>query len=151
MSETRQIAINRRARYDYFISDEFEAGIVLVGSEVKALREGKGNLTDAHAAITRGELWLYNMFIGHFDKANQFNHENTRPRKLLVHKEEIRRLIGKTKEKGLTLVPLRMYWKEGKVKVELGLGKGKKNYDKRATESERDAKRETERAVKISV
>ena len=117
----KAIAVNRRARHDFFIDESFEAGIVLVGSEVKSLRDGRANLTDSYARISNGELLLVNTHISHYPAANMFNHEPTRPRKLLMHRREIDRLTGKIKERGLTLIPLKLYFKEGKAKVELGL------------------------------
>ena len=145
------IVANRKARFEYFVLESFEAGIVLVGTEVKSLRQGRVNVVDSYATMIEGELWLYNLNIQKFDKGNRFNHEPTRPRKLLMHKSELRKLFQATKEKGLTIIPLKIYFRGGKVKVEIGLCKGKKNYDKRATMLEQDAKRETERLVKISV
>lgn len=145
----RVIATNRKARRDYTILEKMEAGIVLVGTEVKALREGRANLTDSYAAVDEEELWLYNAHISPYSMGNRFNHEPKRTRKLLMHAREIRRLIGKVREKGLTLVPLRIYFNDdGKVKVELGLGRGKKSYDKRREIAERDAKREMRRAMR---
>ena len=120
------ICVNRQARHNYFIDEVFEAGLVLVGSEVKSLRDGKANLVDSYARIHKGEAFLVNAHISAYPGANQFNHEPTRLRKLLLHEREIERLTGKTKEKGLTLVPLRMYFKNGRAKVELGLARGKK-------------------------
>lgn len=143
------IATNRKARRDYTILEKMEAGIVLVGTEVKALREGKANLQDSFATVDDEEMWLHDAHISPYSKGNQFNHEPKRIRKLLMHAREIRRLIGKVREKGLTLVPLRMYFNDnGKVKVELGLGRGKKSYDKRREIAERDAKRELRRAMR---
>ncbi|MBN1884881.1 MAG: SsrA-binding protein SmpB [Candidatus Krumholzibacteriota bacterium] len=143
------IATNRKARHEYHIIETIEAGIVLVGTEVKALRDGRANLRDSYAAIEREELFLYNTHISHYEQGNRFNHEPTRTRKLLVHAKEIKRLIGKTQEKGLTIVPLRLYFTDrGIVKVELGLARGKKSYDKRRDIAERDAKRELDRALK---
>lgn len=147
----KNIALNRKARHEYHILEVIECGVVLQGTEVKSLREGKANLTDAYAVVQHGEVWLYNLHISPFDKGNRFNHDPLRPRKLLLHRMEIRRLIGKTQEKGLTLVPLRLYFSNGKVKVELALGKGKKLYDKREAEASRDAKREVERALRFSL
>ena len=126
----------------------FEAGLVLVGSEVKSLRDGKANLLDSYARIHKGEAFLVNCHISAYAGANQFNHEPTRLRKLLLHEREIERLTGKTKEKGLTLVPLRMYFKNGRAKVELGLARGKKNYDKRETLKRNEAAREMDRSMR---
>lgn len=139
------IAANRRARHEYFIEESWETGIALKGTEVKSLRLGKGNLNDCFGRVENGEVFLYNMHITPYDFGNRFNHDPLRPRKLLMHRAEIRRLIGKTREKGCTLVPLRMYFKRGKVKVELALARGKKLYDKREAIAERDARREIER------
>jgi SsrA-binding protein len=144
----RDVTVNRKARHDYHIEDTYEAGIVLTGSEVKALREGKANLKDGYATIDRGEVFLQNAHISPYGPASRFGHEPTRPRKLLLHRREIFRLTGKLKEKGLTLVPLRIYFKNGRAKVELGLGRGKKQYDKRAALRERQVRREMDRAMK---
>ncbi len=142
------IAVNRKARFDYFLFEKFEAGIVLLGSEVKSLREGKANLKDSYARIQKGEAFLINAHVSPYAGANQFNHEPTRARKLLLHRREIERLTGKTKEKGLTLIPLRLYFKNGRAKVELGLARGKKLYDKRETLRRKAAEREVERSLK---
>ncbi|HZK18089.1 MAG TPA: SsrA-binding protein SmpB [Clostridia bacterium] len=140
---------NRKARYEYHILETYEAGIALQGTEVKSLRTGKSNLTDSYARVDNGELLLYNMHIGHYQHGNRFNHEPKRVRRLLMHKREIMRLLGKTREKGLALVPLKVYFKNGWAKVEIALVKGKKLYDKRKDIAERDAKRELQRAVKM--
>ena len=143
------IATNRKARRDYTILETMEAGIVLVGTEVKSLREARANLQDSFATVDSEELWLHDAHISPYSMGNRFNHEPKRTRKLLLHAREIQRLIGKVKEKGLTLVPLRMYFNDsGKVKVELGLGRGKKSYDKRREIAERDAKRDMRRAIR---
>jgi SsrA-binding protein len=147
-SEEKVICVNRRARHDYFIEETYEAGLVLQGSEVKSLREGKANLSDSYARIMRGECVLLNAHINPYDAASRSNHEPTRTRKLLLHKQEIRRLAGKVQQKGLTLVPLRLYFKDGRAKVELGLAKGKKLYDKRETLRKKAAQREVERSLK---
>jgi len=139
---------NRKARHDYHILDTYEAGIVLKGTEVKSIRAGKANLKDSYARVEKGELFLYNMHISPYEQGNRFNHEPKRTRRLLMHKHEINRLLGRTKEKGLSLVPLKLYFKNNKVKVELALAKGKKLHDKRRALAERDAKREMERARK---
>ncbi|KKM10686.1 SsrA-binding protein [Clostridiales bacterium PH28_bin88] len=140
---------NRKARHDYFIEETYEAGIALKGTEVKSLRAGKGNLRDSYARVENGEVMLYNMHISPYEQGNRFNHEPTRPRKLLLHKGEINRLLGKTREKGLTLVPLKVYFNSrGRAKLELGLAKGKKLHDKREDIAERDAKREIEKAFR---
>jgi SsrA-binding protein len=143
------VVVNRKARHDYFIDETVEAGLVLTGSEVKSLRDGRCNLVDSFARITRGEAFITNVHISPYDPASRENHEPTRSRKLLLHRLEIDRLEGKLKQKGLTLVPLRIYFNErGRAKIELGLGRGKKHYDKRQTIKERDAKRETARAMR---
>lgn len=139
---------NRKARHDYFIHEAFEAGMALTGTEVKSLRAGKANLKDSYAQIKNGEIWLLNMHISPYDEGNRFNHEPLRSRKLLMHKSEIVRLFSKTREKGYTLVPLKVYFKRGKAKLELGLASGKKNYDKRQDLAQRAAKREVDRALK---
>jgi SsrA-binding protein len=142
------IAVNRQARHNYFIDEVYESGIALVGSEVKSLRDGKANLKDGFARVQRGEAFLLNVHISPYAGANQFNHEPTRTRKLLLHSREIERLTGKTKERGFTLIPLRLYFKNGKAKVELGLARGKKLYDKRDTLRRKEAQREVERSIK---
>ena len=148
--ETNQknIAVNRRARREYFIDESFEAGMVLLGSEVKSLRDGRANLADSYARVDKGQVFLVNSHISPYPAANMFNHEPTRPRKLLLHKREILRLMGKVKERGLTLIPLKLYFKDGRAKVELGLARGKKLYDKRATVKEKMVRREMERSMK---
>ncbi len=140
------IASNRKARHDYTILDTYEAGVVLVGTEVKSLRLGRASLVDSFATVDDGEVWLRGLHIPEYDRGTWTNHEPRRTRKLLLHKSEILRLIGKTKESGLSLVPLAMYFKDGKVKVEIGLGRGKKSYDKRQAIAKRDADREISRA-----
>lgn len=144
----RIITTNRKARHEYHIDNTFEAGIVLQGTEVKALRQNKANLVDSYASIDAGELWLNSLNIGVYDHGNINNHDPVRRRKLLIHKKEIRKLIGKTKEKGLTLIPLRLYFKRGKVKVEIALARGKKMYDKRDAIAKRDFQRDQERKIK---
>jgi SsrA-binding protein len=126
------ICQNKTARKNYSIEETYEAGVVLVGTEVKALRDGKANLKDSYARVKDEEIFLYDMHIGPYSYGNRANHDPLRIRKLLLHKKEIRRLYGKTREKGLTLIPLKIYFKSGKIKVELGVGRGKKLYDKRA-------------------
>jgi SsrA-binding protein len=143
------IAVNRRARHDYHIDETVEAGIVLTGSEVKALRAGKANLKDSYGRVDRSEAWLFNAHISPYAPASQFGHEPTRTRKLLLHRGEIERLSGKIKERGLTLIPLRLYFKNGRAKVELGLARGKKQYDKRASIREREVQREMDRAIAV--
>jgi SsrA-binding protein len=147
-SEEKNITVNRKARHEYAIMQTYEAGIVLVGTEVKALRQGKANLVDSYAALKDGEVWLYGAHISVYEQGNINNHEPTRTRKLLLNKSEIKKLIGKVKEKGLTLIPLRLYFRNGKVKVELALAKGKKVYDKREAIAKRDMKRDQERNIK---
>ena len=146
--QEKVITVNRRARHDYFIDETFEAGMVLTGSEVKSLRDGRANLKDSYARIAKGEAFLVNAHISPYPAANQFNHEPTRARKLLLHKREIRRLTGRISERGLTLIPLRLYFKKGRVKAELGLARGKKLYDKRETMRKRAVQREVERSLK---
>jgi SsrA-binding protein len=143
------IAKNRRARHDYAILDTYEAGLVLTGSEVKSLRDGKANLSDAYGIVRNGEIFLLNLHISPYERASYNNHEPTRTRKLLLHKREIRRLIGAVERQGLTLVPLELYFKRGVAKVAMALGKGKKLHDKRDAEKQRDADREIARAVRI--
>lgn len=143
----RDIAVNRRARHEYHIDETFEAGIALMGSEVKALRAGKANLQDSFARVENGEVWLWNVHISPYGPASQFGHEPTRTRKLLLHREEIARLHGKVKERGLTLVPLRLYFKNGRAKVELGLARGKKQHDKRDAIRAREVQREVDREL----
>ena len=142
------VAVNRRARFDYHIDEAVEAGIVLTGSEVKALRAGKANLKDSYGRIEGDEVWLWNAHISPYSPASQFGHEPTRTRKLLLHRQQIERLAGKVKERGFTLIPLRLYFKNGRAKIELGLARGKKQYDKRATIREREVKREMDRAMR---
>ena len=142
------IAVNRKAYHDYHIEESFEAGIVLKGSEIKSIRAGKVNLGDAYARPENDELWLYNSHIASYDAASYNTHEPTRPRKLLLHRKEIDVLAGKVVQKGLTLVPLKLYIKHGVAKVELGVAKGKKVYDKRESIARRDADREIDRAMK---
>jgi SsrA-binding protein len=142
------IADNRRARHDYDLTDRIEAGIVLTGTEVKALRAGEVQLGQAYADVRDGELWLVGASIAEWAGGNRQNHEPDRDRKLLLHRREIDSLYGKVREKGLTLVPTRLYFKDGRVKVELALGRGKEKVDKRRTIAERDAQRQMERALK---
>lgn len=142
------VAENRKAFHDYHILETFEAGIALLGTEVKAIREGRVNLRDSFASVDDGEVYLHNVNISPYSHRGYADHEPLRRRKLLLHKDEIRKLIGRTVEKGLTLVPLRMYFKKGRVKVAVSLARGKKEYDKRETIKRRDAERETRAAVK---
>lgn len=141
-------AENRKARHDYHIHETYEAGIALTGTEVKSLRAGKANLKDSYARVDNGELMLHNMHISPYDQGNRFNHEPLRTRKLLMHRYEINKLVGKTQEKGYTLVPLKLYFTRGRAKVEIALATGKKTYDKRQDIAERDAKREIDRAFR---
>lgn len=142
-------ATNRKAYHDYFIEEKFEAGIVLTGTEVKSLRDGRATLQDSYASVKDGEVFLYHCHISPYSHGNLMNHDPLRVRKLLLHKKEINKLLGKTQQKGLTLVPLRIYFSErGKAKVELGLAKGKKQYDRRESIKAREAGREVERAIK---
>ena len=151
MADAPPTIVNRKARHDYFIEETVEAGMILTGSEVKSIRAGRCNLVDSFARISRGEAYISNVHISQYDPAHRDNHEPTRSRKLLLHRLEIDRLEGKLKLKGLTLIPLRIYFNaRGRAKVELGLGRGKKHYDKRQTIKERDAKRETARAMRTS-
>ena len=142
------IAANKKARHDYFITDEFEAGIVLVGTEVKSLRNGQCNLKDSYARVKKGEVFVYQMHISPYAFAHYDNHEPLRTRKLLLHKSEIKRITRKMNEKGLSLIPLKIYFSNGKVKMLLGLAKGKKLYDKRDTIKQRDAQRDMDRMQK---
>jgi SsrA-binding protein len=141
------IAQNKKARHDYHLEDVLEAGLVLQGTEVKSLRAGRASLVDAYAHVKNGEVWLETAHIPEYDQGSWTNHEPRRPRKLLLHREQIAKLVGKTKESGLTLVPLSIYFKDGKAKVEIALARGKRAYDKRQSLAERDAAREIERAV----
>jgi SsrA-binding protein len=144
----QNVAENRKAFHDFHILETFEAGMVLLGTEVKSIREGNVNLRDSYARVEDGEIWIYNVHITPYSHRGYSDHEPTRRRKLLLHRSEIRKLIGKTVEKGMTLVPTRMYFKNGHVKVAIGLAKGKKAHDKRETIKRRDAERETRAAVK---
>jgi SsrA-binding protein len=142
------IAENRKAFHDYHLLETFEAGIVLLGTEVKAIREGRVNLRDSFARVEDGEVFLYNVNISPYSHRGYADHEPLRRRKLLLHRDEIRKLIGKTVEKGMTLIPVRLYYKNGRVKVAVSLAKGKKEYDKRETIKRREADRETRAAIK---
>ena len=141
------IVSNRKARHDFTILDTYEAGIVLTGTEVKSLRAGRASLADAYGSVEEGEVWLRNVHIPEYTEGSWTNHEPRRTRKLLLHRKEIERLIGKTRESGLSLVPLSMYFADGKVKVEIALARGKRAYDKRADLAKRDADREVRRAL----
>jgi SsrA-binding protein len=146
--EERNVTVNRKARYEYEIMQVYEAGIVLQGTEVKALRQGKANLVDSYGLLKDNELWLMGAHISEYTQGNINNHDPVRTRKLLMNRSEIRKLIGKVKEKGLTLVPLRIYFKKGRVKIEIALAKGKKVHDKRETIAKRDFNRDQERKIK---
>ena len=149
MSEGRKTIVqNRKARHDYFIEETYEAGIALTGTEVKSLRLGKANLQDSYAVIKNGEVFVHGLHISPYDMGNRFNHDPLRVKKLLLHKYEINKLIGHTQKKGLTLIPLSLYFKKGKVKVELAVAKGKKLYDKREDIARKDAMREIDRRMK---
>ncbi|MGZ3593426.1 MAG: SsrA-binding protein SmpB [Syntrophales bacterium] len=142
------IAQNKTARLNYFIDDTYEAGIALVGTEVKALREGKANLKDSYALVKDGEVFVHEMHISPYTFGNRQNHDPLRVRKLLLHKGEIKRLYGKSRERGLALIPLKLYFKSGKVKLEIGVGRGKKLYDKRESLRVKDDRREMERGMR---
>ncbi len=144
----RTISVNRKAYHDYAIEETYEAGLVLTGTEIKSIRAGQVNLRESFARIERGEPWLINMHIAPYEHGNRYNHEPTRARKLLLHASQIRTLIGKVKSHGATLVPLRLYIKRDRAKVEIGLGRGRRAYDKRERIAEREAQREIERATK---
>ncbi|KGP72008.1 SsrA-binding protein SmpB [Pontibacillus yanchengensis] len=144
------VAQNRKANHDFYIEDTFEAGIVLKGTEIKSIRAGRVNMKEAFARVDKGEVFIHNMHISAYEQGNQFNHEPTRMRKLLLHRKEIDRLIGETQQQGYSLVPLKMYIKNGVAKVLIGLGKGKKKYDKREDLKRKQAKRDIDRAIKNS-
>jgi SsrA-binding protein len=146
----RDVAVNRRAYHDYFIDEKYEAGVMLTGTEVKSIRGGRANLRDGFVRIdgTGHAAWLENVHISPYAQANVMNHDPMRPRKLLLHRKEIASLIGKVRQKGYTLIPLRIYFTRNHAKVEVGLGRGKKQYDKREAIAERDAKREIARAMR---
>lgn len=141
-------ALNRKARHDFFIEDTYECGIALVGTEVKSIRKGALNLKDSYAQVKNGELYLYGMHISPYEQGNIFNHDPFRPRKLLAHKREIRKLYSLQQAAGYSLIPLSAYFRDGKVKIELAVAKGKKLYDKRSDIAERDAEREMDRKMK---
>ncbi len=148
MSENRTITVNRRARYDYEVMESVEAGLVLTGTEIKAIREGRVSLSDSYGKPENGEMWLVNLHIAQYSAGSRENHDPTRPRKLLLRKDQITRLTKMVSERGLTLVPLRLYIKKHYAKVELGLGRGRKRYDKRRAIVERDREREARQAVR---
>jgi SsrA-binding protein len=147
----RTIAENRKARHDYHILDSWEAGVALLGTEVKSIREGRVNLRDSYARIDNGEVWMMNVHISPYSHRGSAAHEELRQRKLLLHRDEIRKMVGRVAEKGLTLVPLELYFKNGRVKVQLALAKGKQAHDKRETIRRREVDRETRAAVKSRV
>lgn len=151
MSEIKTISQNRKAYHDYAILETVEAGIVLTGTEIKSIREGKANIREAYAQPKDRELWLQGSHIAMYDPGSHFNHEPVRPRKLLLHKKQIRALSSKVGEKGLTLIPLKLYLKDGMAKVELGLGKGKQLHDKRESIAKREAERQIDRATRLAV
>jgi SsrA-binding protein len=148
MANEKTVATNREAYFNYYIVETYECGVALTGTEVKSIREGRCNLKDSYGLIRAGEAWLLNAHISPYTHGHRDNHEPTRTRKLLLHKSEIEKLAGKAQEKGLTLVPTKMYFKNGRIKIELGVAKGKKLYDKRETERKREADREARAAVK---
>lgn len=148
-AETKLVANNKKAYHDYFILEKYEAGIVLHGTEVKSLRMGKCSIKESFIRVEDGEMYIYGMHISPYEKGNIFNKDPLRVRKLLLHKSEIRKLLGKTKEKGMTLVPLKVYFKDSLVKVEIGLAKGKKLYDKRQDIAKKDQQREAQRDFKV--
>ena len=142
------VSENRKAFHDYFIEDRIEAGIVLTGTEIKSIRNGKVNLKDSYARLKDGEVWVYQMHISPYEQGNRFNHDPLRPRKLLLHRTEINKFVGKIQLQGLTLIPIKIYLKQGMAKVELAVGQGKKNYDKRQVLADREGKRDIERALR---
>ena len=140
--------LNRKAKHDYFIEDTYEAGIALTGTEIKSIREGSCNIKDSYGIVRKGEVYLLNMYVGQYKQGNQFNHEETRSRKLLLHKNEIKRIEKAKEEKGMTLIPIKLYFKDNKLKVLLGVCRGKKDYDKRESLKQRDIKKEVARNIK---
>ena len=140
--------LNRKARHDYFIEEAYEAGIVLTGTEIKSIRNGNCNIKDCYGFVKNGEVFLLNMFIGQYKEGNIFNHEESRSRKLLLHKKEIKKLFEKVSQKGYTIVPLDVHLSKGRVKIDIALGRGKKNYDKRESLAKKDAQRDIERSLK---
>ena len=148
MTEQKSVATNRKAYHDYFIEETYEAGIALTGTEIKSIRAGRVNLRDSYAQVKNGEIWLQNAHVSPYEHGNRANHDPKRPRRLLMHKREILRLQASTQERGYTLVPLRIYIKQNRAKVEIGLARGKKLYDKRAAIAERDSDRAMHRALK---
>jgi SsrA-binding protein len=146
--EEKVASLNRQAFHNYHILETFEAGIVLLGTEIKSIREGKVNLKDSYGLVKNGEVWLLNCHISPYSHGNRMNHDPLRTRKLLLHRTEIRKLVGKTTERGMTLVPIKIYFQNGKAKCEIALAKGKKLFDKRETEKRKTAERETRQAIK---
>jgi SsrA-binding protein len=146
--ERKSLARNKRALHDYHVVETWEAGLMLTGTEIKSLRTGQANMSDSYGVVRDGEVFLLNLHIPPYEQGNQFNHDPTRTRKLLLHKKEIKRMIGAVERQGLTLIPLELYFKRGKAKVALALGKGKKLHDKRADEKKRDDQREMARALR---
>lgn len=142
------ISQNKKARHDYFIEETYEAGMKLMGSEIKSIRQGKVNLSDSYVTFKDGEAFILNMHISKYDYSNRYNHDETRTRKILLHKNEILKLFGKTREQGYAVIPLKVYLKEGLAKVEIGLAKGKKDYDKRQTLKEKDAQKRMDKILK---
>jgi SsrA-binding protein len=142
------VAVNRRATHDYFIDDRFEAGLVLTGTEIKSIREGRVNLREGYARITGNEAWLTNVHIARYEQGNRYNHEPLRDRKLLLHRDEIAELVGRVRQRGYTIIPLQLYLKHGRAKVELGLARGKREFDKRESIAKREAQREIERGLR---
>ena len=149
--EMKLVANNKKAYHDYFIEEKYEAGLVLHGTEVKSLRMGKCSIKEAFIRIEKGEVFIYGMHISPYEKGNIFNKDPLRVRKLLLHKQQIRKLIGKSAEKGYTLVPLQVYFKDGRAKIEIGLAKGKKLYDKRQDIAKKDQRREAEKELKVKL
>ena len=144
----KTVAVNRKAGFDYEFLERYEAGLELTGTEIKSIREGKVNIRDAFARVQNGEMWLHNLHIAEYAAASRFNHEPTRPRRLLLHKDEIAHLAGALEQRGLTLIATRLYLKRGRAKIELAVGRGRKSYDKRAVIAERDANRAIQRAIR---
>lgn len=142
------VAVNRRATHDYFIDDRIEAGLVLTGTEIKSIREGRVNLREGYARVLNGEAWLVNVHIAPYEQGNRYNHEPLRDRKLLLHRDEIARLIGQVRQRGYTIVPMQLYLKHGRAKVELGLARGKREFDKRESIARREAQRDIDRALR---
>lgn len=149
MTQDKVLATNRRALHDYFIEESLEAGLALTGSEIKSIRAGQANLKESYATIRNGEAWLIGSHISPYDPSSRANHDPVRDRRLLLHRREIARLAEKIKQKGYTLVPLKIYLKDNRAKLELGLARGKRQYDKRQSIAERDVKREIERSLKV--